>query len=1151
MKTSFLDFENVNLEFKKIIQGVGQEKSCSIFGAVESLKVALCMSTLRPVLYITSDIVQSRKLQELFDQIETGVSCVYPSVPDTIVYKSYVSSDPFIERNTTLFDIVNGKKKVIITSVDALLSPICEKNDFCAHIFDINSCDNIERDEIIEKLVSAGYKRVDLVSAPGEFAVRGDIIDVYELASLKAFRIEMWDTEIEKISEFDIESNKTGKEVKSFSVCPMTMIFGNTDIAISHLEKLKKAKFKNAETENAFTNSICEIINKLETNDKSFTIECVLPLLNKKNGSLFDYLPSNTLVCFDEAKMVYDAFVSHIKEQDMRIKELKKESCLITENCLLRFEDLQERYMPFVKMAFQKITSQNNLFNPKFVAQINSNPTLKYVHSHTEFARNVKSLLFHEHRVFIMAGNTENAIALKNTLENFEVFLDVKDNANINQSESCILPCMYSTGFSLPSDRIIVFGTYDLFAKKTQTKKYSASRATVFSVPKLGDYVVHSFHGIGVCEGVTKLESKFGTKDYVVVRYRDNDRLFVPIDQMNQLEKFSGGETPARLSKIGGTEFAKVKAKVKEGVKKIAFNLLELYAKREKLRGFPFPKDDLLQLEFENSFPFTETEDQLTSLTEIKSDMQSGKVMDRLLCGDVGYGKTEVALRASFKAVIAGKQVAFIAPTTILSQQHYNTALSRMKEFGVNIEVLNRFKTPKQVASILAKLQNGEIDIICGTHRLLSNDVIFKDLGLIVLDEEQKFGVEHKEKLKLNHQNVDVLTLSATPIPRTLHMSLSGIRDVSIISTPPSIRLPIETYVTEYSDNLVFDAITREMRRGGQIYILFNNVEKIYSFAARVKDIVPDARVIVGHGQMSGKEMESVIYKFYNGEADVLVCTTIIENGIDIENANTLIIVDSDKFGLSQLYQLRGRVGRGNRLAYAYFTYNKDKVLTEEAYKRLDAISEFTEFGSGFKLAMKDLEIRGGGNIFGAEQHGHMQKVGYDMYSKLLSEAVDELRGVTKHKESQTLIRISLDAFIPDTYILSSEDRMTAYKNIGAINSKKALEQTRLALESAFGAIPAVVENLLKISYIRSLGAKCMIKEIVSENQNISLIFEDNEKIIGNEKIGDVIYEYRARCVLDLSSRNAIKFDKLDSVQQNIDEIISFLELLSVAYEKN
>jgi len=1149
MKREFLDLKNINPEFKKIIEGVGQGKSCSIFGAVESLKVALSNTFNKKILYITSDIIQGRKLQEFFEHIDKGSTTVYPAMPDSMVYKSYVSNEPYIERNTTLFDILCDKKKVVITSADALTNIIAPKELFCSLIFNIQSGDDIERDNLVKKLISAGYRRSDLISAPGEFAVRGDIVDIYELSSLRAVRVEMWDTVIEKISEFDIESNKTGKVITNISICPSTMIFGDTTRVIEKLEKLKYGKFENAESEQSFSNIISEIITKIETNDKSYSLECILPLLGFKS-SLIDYLdPNEWLIVYDEAKMIYDSLLAKTRECEEREKTLKSKACLMAENSFIKLDELLLKTKSFTKVAFQKITSQNRLFEPELVGTIKSNPTLKYVHSHTEFAKHVKSLIFHGHKVFIFAGSVENAKALKNTLENFDVFLDIRKTATMADSESAIIPEEYGVGFTIPNEKIVVFGNYDLYAKKTQSKKYSASRTTVFSVPKLGDYVVHSFHGIGICEGVTKLESKFGAKDYVVVRYRDNDKLFVPIDQMNQLEKFTGGERPTKLSKIGGAEFAKVKEKVKEGVKKIAFNLLALYAEREKLKGYAFPSDDNLQLEFENSFPFTETEDQLSSLSEIKSDMQSGKVMDRLLCGDVGYGKTEVALRASFKAVIAGKQVAFIAPTTILSQQHYNTAMSRMKEFGVNIEVLNRFKTPKQVASIISKLRKGEIDIICGTHRLLSKDVEFKDLGLIVLDEEQKFGVADKEKLKLNHKNVDVLTLSATPIPRTLHMSLSGIRDVSIISTPPSIRLPIETYVTEYSDNLVFDAVTREMRRGGQVFILYNNVEKIYSMAARIKDIVKDAKILVGHGQMSGKELEDVIYKFYNNEADILICTTIIENGIDIENANTLIVIDSDKFGLSQLYQIRGRVGRGNRLGYAYFTYNKDKVLTEEAYKRLEAISEFTEFGSGFKLAMKDLEIRGGGNIFGAEQHGHMQKVGYDMYSKLLSEAVDELRGVEKQKESNTLVKINVDAYIPDTYILSSEDRMTAYKNIGSIIDNKSLQSISAALVGAFGKLPKPTENLLKISYMRALGAKCKIKEIVSSDGEISLIFENDEKIIGNEKIGDALYAFRARCVLDLSKDQSIKFNKLDSIDQNIDEILEFLELLVKIYE--
>lgn len=1153
MVKNFLNLNSINPELKKLFEGVGARKSCSIFGVTTNLKPLLAASFGGPVLYVASDIVIARKLQEIFNEIEHESCVLLPPAPDNLLYKRAVSVDAFIERNVALSKILSGKAKFVVTSADAMLSQFAPVSLFKQNIVNLKKGQEITRDDLAGLLVGAGYKRVSLVSEPFEFSLRGDILDVFDAGEMQAYRVDFWGDEIDKISLLDPQTQKRAGDFKQISLCPMSMLFGSADRAVEKLKTLENRKFESAEDESSFVYGVRDVISRLEMGERSPSLEYVLPVwYDEKLATIFDYIHAANpefLVCYDEIKMVSDSMICFEKDLLARIKELKKRQFLLEENCFVRLERIKAEAKNFVQIAHQKITSTNRIFEPDFIVTIKSNPTSRYSHSHTEFAKTVKNLLYNNQKVFIFAENKENAKSLEKMLENFEVYLDIVDNPKFNDN-SCIIPSVLPYGFVLPGEHIVVFGTYDIYAKKSEQSKssYLVNRKAVFSVPKVGDYVVHSFHGIGICEGVTKLDSKFGSKDFVVVRYRDNDKLFVPIDQMNMLEKFTGGEKPARLSKIGGVEFARVKAKVKESVRKIAFNLLKLYAEREKIHGFPFPKDDNLQLEFENSFPFTETEDQLQSSKEIKQDMESAKVMDRLLCGDVGFGKTEVALRAAFKCVCGGKQVAFIAPTTILSEQHYNTTMSRMKDFGVSVEVLNRFKTPKQVRQILQNLKDGKIDIVCGTHRLLSKDVEFKDLGLIILDEEQKFGVEDKEKLKVVHKNTDVLTLSATPIPRTLHMSLSGIRDISVISTPPSIRLPIETSVVEQTDTLIKDAVQREVKRGGQIFILFNSVERIYGFAQKIRELCPDTNVLVAHGQMQGRDLEDVIYRFVKGEADVLVCTTIIENGIDIENANTLIVIDSDKFGLSQLYQIRGRVGRGDRLAYAYFTYNKDKVLTEEAYKRLEAISELTEFGSGFKLAMKDLEIRGSGNIFGAEQHGHMQKVGYEMYAKLLSMAVNELKGIKEKPIVQTLVKISIDAYISDAYILKSEDRMTAYKNIAAISDLESYNQTQNALENSFGKIPDETMNLLKISYARALASKCRIKEIVSEDNAIKLLFSEDEKIIGNEKLGEVLYAFRSRCVLDLTQGECIKFGKLGNSTQNLDEIIKFLELLSVAY---
>ena len=745
------------------------------------------------------------------------------------------------------------------------------------------------------------------------------------------------------------------------------------------------------------------------------------------------------------------------------------------------------------------------------------------------------------YKIIICAGNQDQSQNVKNILLGHDINLKIVNKIDFFNNDSIIVSVGYETGFILPEEKVYVVGTYDIFPKKQAGNKLKSNKNSAFSIPKVGDYVVHEYHGIGICAGITQLSGNFGTKDYVVIKYRDDDTLYVPTTQMDLLSKFNGADKPKKLSKIGGQDFSAVKERVRASIKKLAFNLLELYAKREQIHGFAFSEDNDLQFEFENSFPYTETEDQLNSASEIKKDMEKPRVMDRLLCGDVGFGKTEVALRACFKAIMDGKQVAFVAPTTILSEQHYNTAKSRMYNFGVNIEVLNRFKTKKQQEDILRRIKDGEVDLVCGTHRIFSKDVEFKNLGLIILDEEQKFGVEDKEKLKNKYPNIDSLTLSATPIPRTLNMSLTGIRDISVITTPPSERLPIQTYITEFSDSLIKDAITRELNRDGQVFVLFNNVEKIYMFAEKIRKIVPDAIVAVAHGQMSSRELENTIYDFYNRKSNVLVCTTIIENGIDIENANTLIVIDADKLGLSQLYQIRGRVGRGAKMAYAYFTYEYAKVLSEDAYKRLDALSEFCEFGSGFKLAMRDLEIRGGGDILGAEQSGHLQKIGYDMYSKLLSETISELKGEKYKVKKEVVVRVAIDAYVPDSYVWSSEDRMGVYRRISIVDSIEMVEKLKSELFETYGEIPKVVLSLIDIALVRQLASKLGAIEVCSSGAEVDIIFEKREDITENEIIGEAIFKMGGTCLLDFSERPKLKFIKNRLCSENFKETKKFL----------
>lgn len=1152
MLDKILNFEKLGGDYAEMLTAVRKKVPCSVFGMSQTERI-LSATALKKVLYITSDLVTAKRVHEYFVQLVGNRACLLPSGSDILTYKKAQSNQDNVDRIKAIFSLVQDKSAIVIAPVEAIFSYLPSRDSFEKNIFKIEKNENYQLKNLASTLTTMGYTRESLVTEPGHFSVRGDIIDIFPINHKFPYRVDFFDIEVESIRIFDVVTQASSEEIDYIDICPYTNLFideVDEKNIVSALRDLESKSNFSADARARFGAIVDEIAYKLSIKDRSFSMDFVFPLIRHRLSSILDYLDKDTTIVIDETKMVFDALSSSFSEIEHRQKYLSDTGESIPTKLLGYYnkKDFLRDILDFNLLAFQKITTSNRLFQPEKVFSFKTSPVVRYTHNLNEFANDVSTWLFNDFKVFICAGDTKGAKKIGRILEGHEIYIDEKKHASLGDNSSCIIPYELTSGFVLPTRRIVVIGTYDIFPRKQKTNKLLTQRKDVFSVPKVGDYVVHEVHGIGLCEGVTKLTGNFGTKDYIVVGYRDQDKLYVPIEQMDLLDRFSGADTPKRLSKIGGSEFSAVKERVKKHIKKMAFDLLELYAKRESKKGFVFEKDDELQLEFENSFPYTETEDQLISISEIKNDMQSDKVMDRLLCGDVGFGKTEVALRAAFKAVLSGKQVAFLAPTTILSEQHYNTCVDRFKEFGLTIGVLNRFRTQSEKNKILSDLESGKLNIICGTHRLLSKDVKFFDLGLIILDEEQKFGVEDKEKIKLGKSNVDVLTLSATPIPRTLHMSLSGIRDISIISTPPSDRLPVQTYVTEYTDNIAKDAIECELMRGGQVFLVYNRVETINAFKEKIQKLVPNAKIVVGHGQLPGNELEDIVYKFYNKMADVLVCTTIIENGIDLPNANTLIVVDSDKFGLSQLYQIRGRVGRGNRMAYAYFTYNADKILTEESYKRLDAIAEFTEFGSGFKVAMRDLEIRGSGNILGAEQHGHMQKVGYDLYVKMLNNTINELKGNKLQQASEVVIKVSLDAFIPESYIADSENRMTVYKNISRIENFEDMDKLSNELEDRFGKVPQMLQNLLEIAYVKSLAKNIGCTEVTSNSNGIRLVFAENNNIINNERLADAIYKYSDICVLNLSSVPTITINTMG--KKNTESFKILVDFLNIANKK-
>ena len=697
------------------------------------------------------------------------------------------------------------------------------------------------------------------------------------------------------------------------------------------------------------------------------------------------------------------------------------------------------------------------------------------------------------------------------------------------------LPMPYS--FSFLKEGVVAVGADSLF--RTSQTKFSKSKHSTFYLPKLGEYVVHTFHGIGKCIRIDRLKISNIEKDYFVIEYKNGDILYLPSEEANTISAYVGSEETPRLSSLGGAEFTRLKERVRASIKEMAISLVEIYKERQKIKGYHFERDEQLEKRFADGFGYSETPDQLKAIQDIDKDMESDKVMDRLVCGDVGFGKTEVALRGAFKAIYNDKQVALLCPTTILSVQHYNTAKERLEPFGVRVEVINRFKTPLQVKDTIRKVKEGKVDMLIGTHRLLSDDVDFKDLGLLILDEEQRFGVEHKEKIKDKRRTIDVLTLSATPIPRTLNMSLSGIRDISIIETPPRERLPIQTYIAEESDQLLKDVISRELARGGQAFVVYNRVESIEEFASHLRTLLPDAKIGVAHGQMNEKTLENVIDRVYKGEYNILVATTLIENGINLPSANTMVVIEADRLGLSALYQLRGRIGRSDKLSYAYLTYVKDKHLTDDAYKRLEAIKEFSQLGSGFKIAMRDLELRGAGNIFGKEQHGHIAKVGYDMFVKLLDEEVKEIRGEKIKKQSDVKLEINLSAFISEGYIEDSEQRINFYSRISEISTAEEKRSLLDSLDDAFGQVPEEIENLCKFAYLRNIASGFNVKKIVINNLESMIVLNKSEDIL-DARLEANLNEFNGRISFD--SFVKIKLLNSGTVHEKLDKMIEFFE---------
>ena len=1100
----------------------------AVFGVSTEQKCAVTACFDFPTLTIVRDGIIAEKTANLISQISGEKAVFLPAKDDVLLFKTAYNKESLYKRLTALYSISLGAKKVV-TTFEAILQLFPKKIESVT----IKAGEEYDLYALIERLVKIGYKRVDFSEAQGTFSLRGDVFEIFPINESQVYRVDFFGDLVERIVTINGEDKNEITAVMA------------TDVVICEEEvegiktEIKKAykEYGNLLIKDNAKNLYSKLNEKLESDLFDDSLQYVFPLIKNSTSNVFDLLQGDCKIILDEAKTIDNVLEYFYKEHEERVKLLfnKGESLSFCNKQILKKEELLTLLNKKPMLAMQTLGSIIPFFSPLKTYTINSSPINRYFLKPSELYSDCLNWQVTGYKVIICAGDTRFAKSVYSDLIQNKINATYLSEITENVKGINVSSLYVESGFIFHDEKLVIIGTSDITAKKQREKTVKRKRGDVFTAPVVGDFAVHDTFGVGIIKGLKKISTIEGTLEYVELEYAGGDRLYIATDQMDKLSKYLGGSEKPTLNKIGSRDFERIKERVRKSISLMTINLKKLYAERKEKKGFIFSSDNALTEEFENSFGFEETEDQLLSLQEIKQDMESGKVMDRLLCGDVGFGKTEVAFRACFKAIMDSKQTAIVTPTTILCEQHYQTALARFKDFGIRIAVLNRFRTPNQVKNTLSALENGEIDLIIGTHRLFSKDVKFKDLGLLVIDEEQRFGVEHKEKLKVLKENVDTLTLSATPIPRTLHLSLSGIRDISTINTPPKERIPVQTVVTELTDSLIKTALNREISRGGQAFVLYNKVDSIYSFASKIQELVKDAKVVVAHGQMPERTLENNVSAFYRQEYNVLVATTIIENGIDMPKANTLIVADADALGLSTLYQLKGRVGRSNLMAYAYFTYSQNKILTDVAYKRLTALMEFTEMGSGYKIAMRDLELRGAGSVLGKEQHGHMDKIGYELYSKLLKEELYE-----RTKLDGLALDIKADSHIPSEYIENESAKMDAYKIIAEITSESESKKVRSTLIDTFGPLPPCVQTLIDIALLKSLaGSAGAIKITVA--LNVGKVTLANLDCLKNTLLTNALKKFSASVTLSFDEYPQLAF-KTESgkPQEIINKMIEF-----------
>ncbi len=1137
-----------NPKFCEYIKNIENKKSpIAISGLTDVGMVQMVSATKefakKPICIITYNEMQARKIIEDLKYFTDKITYIPKKEIVTYDYVAESKDLPY-ERIEALNQVQGMKTGIVVTTIEAVAQKMISKKSLYKNVLKFKIGEEHKLEEVKQKLIDLGYVRYDLIDGRGQFSVRGGIVDI-SITDKKGIRIEFWGDEVDSIRYFNIVSQRSTENTDTATIFPAHEYLLETDIT-TVINKIENTIYNdNLQVQ------VKQDIEIIRSGNYISKIDKYLNSFYEKQETILDYLNDKFIIALDEINKINQR-IENVNLDSQNVMQLLAEKGKIVPDAIktimnyIQFEEkIEKRQLIYLAKTDDELKIQAEKYN--------------WIYKEKNFYKSEIEILFKElikaqeakKKIYILAETKEKAKKICTLLNEHEIINKYEEKLDktiiVKNTESLVTVTVgkLSAGFECFDTNQLVITSQELIeGEKRKTYKSSAFKEgekVVFADLKIGDYVVHKNYGIGIFIGVNTITADGTTKDYIKIKYYGDDILYVPTNQLDSIRKYVGGdEGGLKVNKLGSKEWLKTKAKVKKNLREVAKELIELYAKREKAKGYAFPKDSPWQNQFEDSFPYQETDDQLRCIDEVKKDMENDKPMDRLLCGDVGYGKTEVAIRAAFKAVMGGKQVAYLAPTTVLAEQQYKEFKDRMTEFGVKVEVLNRFRTPKQQKDIIRRLKLGEVDVVVGTHRILSEDVEFKDLGLLIIDEEHRFGVKAKEKIKQYKTNVDVLTMTATPIPRTLHMSIVGVRDMSVIYEPPYNRKPVQTYVLEYDQEVIREAITKELERKGQVFYLFNNVEKIMQKANEIESLVPGAKVTYAHGRMTGKEIEDIMEEFIEGKTDILVCTTILESGIDIPNANTIIVENADRMGLAQLYQIRGRVGRSDRQGYAYITYKRDKLLSEVADKRLKAIKEFTEFGSGFKIAMRDLEIRGAGSLLGEIQHGHLEQVGYDTYCNLLDEVVREIQGEKITPEIDVQIDLDVTSYIPDEYISDSSQKIEMYQDIALCKNEEDIQNVVDEMIDRFGNMPNEIENLLDIARIKTLCKKLNISKVQGRRNFVLFMFETGEL---NIDINELVKKYRNRIKFTQGIKPQITLMLQDSTEKGcLKETMEFLK---------